>query len=116
MATITVMPDFGNGPWAWLTEDRATQGVGPCIADATCGMPGFGLSKELEEDFAEWVIDFERNCEREGFDWDDFHMRGMALAKRLRREVDSAYVVVYEKPMEDPDCERNERTVIPPED
>jgi hypothetical protein len=101
---ITIMADFGNGPYAWLKEDSdARSGVGVNIADALCGFGGmFPVSAELETDFAEWVVFFERCHDLPAFDWSEFHVRGMALALRLNHELGGTFRVVYDKPFEDP--------------
>jgi len=52
--TITIMADFGNGPYAW--KKRTCEGcasVGSNIADATYGLSNsIGTSAELDGDLA----------------------------------------------------------------
>jgi len=88
--TICIMADFGMGPYAWHQ--------GANIADSLTGFPSrFGVSKNLEADFAEWVIDFERNYERLDFDWDGFHQRGIELSKKLKKEIGDRFIIEYHK-------------------
>lgn len=106
MKTITIMPDFGNGPFAWLkrTDDRGT-GIGVCIADAVSGFryTEFRVSPELEAGFREWAVRFERGArDNRDFPWWQFHETGIALACRLKSEIGTAARVVYAKPPEDP--------------
>ena len=56
--TITIMPDFGNGPYAWEKDDSDdTTYVGGNIADAVSGFEfsGYKVSAALEAKFAAWV-------------------------------------------------------------
>lgn len=93
--TISIMADFGMGPYAWHR--------GGNIADATSGFPAWcGVSKGLEADLAEWVVDFERNFEEPTFDWGAFHRRGIELARRLKAETGGRFEVEYHKCIEDP--------------
>ena len=102
--TITVMADFGMGPYAWLKDSSdKTSFVGGNIADAVSGFSGFlPLSARLEHDFSEWVTEFESHYDEHSFDWRNFNSRGVALSKRLKCEVKDAYDVVYVAPSEDP--------------
>ena len=65
MKMITIMPDFGMGPYAWRKDasDQSTA-VGPNIADALSGFEHteYRVSKALEADFAAWVTWFEREA------------------------------------------------------
>ncbi len=102
--TITIMADFGNGPYAW--KKRTCEGcasVGPNIADATCGLSHvIGSSAELDDDLAAWVVGFERRYDDPQFDWAAFHSQGVALATRLKGEVKDTFDVAYCPPHEDP--------------
>lgn len=105
MKMITIMPDFGMGPYAWEKDDSdRTTCVGGCIADAVCGFVGTGyrVSKALEADFAMWIGLFGRHSHEPGFDWDSFHRQGIALARRLKAELGDQVRVVYDTPVEDP--------------
>jgi hypothetical protein len=101
---ITIMADFGNGPYAWNKDSSdKTTNVGGNIADAVGGFYGFiEISKELENDLASWVLEFERDYEKEPFDWRAFNERGIELSRRLKREVKDAFDVAYSFPWEDP--------------
>jgi hypothetical protein len=112
--TITIMADFGNGPYAWLKEaaDESSL-VGENIADSVsgfCGEPP--VSAALEQAFAEWVTGFEQHCDEPTFDWQGFHSRGLDLSHRLYRELAGSYRVFYDKPYEDPSHPRDARTEI----
>ena len=108
------MADFGNGPYAWLKDASRDGGeVGPNIADAVCGFGAeYGVPAELEKQFADWVIRFEREYENPGFNWNAFHRDGIALCRRLKQVFGDAYRVVYVKPREDPNYGMNRRTEI----
>jgi len=102
--TITIMADFGSGPYAWkkLTCDGCAS-VGANIADATCGLSFLiGTSTQLDDELAAWVVGFERGYDKPEFDWVSFHAQGIALATCLKREVRDRYDVAYFPPHEDP--------------
>ena len=114
--TITVMPDYGMGPYAWEkpSSDHSPY-VGICIATATDGFEaedGTKISPALEAEFNEWTAQFEQFAERVEFDWETFHRQGINLSKKLKSELGSRYEVVYHKPSEDPNREINEYTAI----
>jgi len=112
--TITIMPDFGFGPYAWL-KDAADESdyVGINIANRETGMTVFEISKRLQRNFADWVERFERGAlDNPNFPWASFHEEGLFLGRRLKEEIGKAANVVYVKPFEDPDHERNEKTWI----
>ena len=102
--TINIMADFGNGPYAWKKQaGDGGHGVGSNIADATCGLSHvIGTSQRLDDDFARWVIDFERGYDDPEFDWDLFHMEGLLLTTRLKDEVGNRFTIFYCAPSDDP--------------
>jgi len=110
---IYIMADFGMGPYAWRHGN---------IADSITGFPPeFGVTKELEADFAEWAISFEKDYDSPAFDWEAFHRRGIELSKRLKQEIGTRFDIEYHKAIEDPayenDYEKWKREkVIPIED
>lgn len=111
--TITIMPDFGNGPWAWEKDSTdETTYVGGCIASAEWMDGRYHVSGGLKKEFGEWVSRFENQCKDEGFDWTAFHRRGMELAKRLKQELGDRVKIVYAKPVEDPNHKSEEQTEI----
>lgn len=104
MKQITIMADYGMGPYGWLNENPEEQpGLGPNIADRYGFPPDWNVSKELEADFADWITQFERDSfeNPEMFPWEEFHRRGIELSRRLKREIGSAAHVRYVKPIED---------------
>jgi hypothetical protein len=105
MKIITIMADFGMGPFAWLRHDDSG-GVGGCIADAFGGFyeNEFSVSDGLTRDFAEWARKFERTAyNNPDFPWKAFHAEGIALTRRLKNEIGNQARVLYCRPMEDPD-------------
>ena len=110
--TITIMADFGFGPYAWLKDaSDQTDYVGLNIANRKTGMTEFHVSKLLEADFAKWIDRFERYAlDNPDFDWKTFNQEGVRLAKRLKQEVGNSANVLYVKPAEDPDHEAEEKT------
>ena len=112
--TITIMADFGFGPYAWLkgASDESDY-VGINIANNHTGMTEFDISDRLQKDFADWIGRFERGAlDNPAFTWASFHREGLALSRRLKEEIGEAANVVYVKPFEDPDHEQNEKTWI----
>jgi hypothetical protein len=62
MQLITIMADYGNGPYAWLNENpEESNAPGGNIADMTHGFLDWIVSKELEADFADWILPFDRD-------------------------------------------------------
>ena len=114
--TITVMPDYGMGPYAWQKPGSdESQYVGICIATATEGFEaddGTKIGAELEAEFNEWTAQFEQFAERPNFDWESFHRNGLNLSRKLKVALGPNYRIVYHKPCEDPDRETNEYTEI----
>lgn len=108
MKMLTIMPDFGNGPYAWIKDaDDDTCWVGGCTADALSGFEfsDYKVSAALEADFAAWMTWFGREALGDAalsMDWNSFHEQGFALAKRLKAELGDQVRVVYDKPVEDP--------------
>lgn len=115
--TPTIMPDYG-GAWGWILRDEpdtSVTTVGGNNADVAQGFlhETIRLSPELESDFAEWQLVFNRyDGPQEEFDWGTFHERGGELARRFRGEVGDAAVVRYAKPVEDPDFRMDEVVII----
>jgi len=110
--TITIMADFGFGPYAWL-KDAADESdyVGMNIANFKMGMSVFEISKQLEADFAKWIDRFERDAlDNPDFPWVSFHEDGLILSHRLKEEIGSAANVVYVKPFEDQYHQTDEKT------
>lgn len=103
---LTVMPDYGMGPFLWSRDAIWPGGVGPNCCDATGRCGDHPMSKGLWEDCRAWVIEFARATSSDPFQvdlpWADFHARGLALARRLKEEVGEEFRVCYLKPREDP--------------
>lgn len=80
MKMITIMPERMGG-YAWLKqEDDGTTYVGVGLSQS-----GYKVSDELANEFAQWRGQWEGAMDREdaNFDWDDFHRRGLALARAV---------------------------------
>ena len=106
---ITVMPDYGMGPYAWeKPASDHTPYVGLCIATAIDKREtedGTTITDDLHAAFVAWTGDFEQFAERPDFDWKKFHARGSKLSHRLKLELGKRFRVVYHKPGEDPEHE-----------
>jgi hypothetical protein len=117
---ITIMSDFGMGPYAWKNDngDIWDKVVGVNIADSVTGFKctDYSVPKELEEDFSDWVWNFENHYDYEKFNWKNFHERGILLAKRLKKQIGNQAIVRYSKAAEDPDYQTDEITIISLED
>lgn len=115
---LTVMVDYGNAPFLWRVDDPGRAGVGTNICDAVCWRESFPMSEGLWRKFADWAIEFDRTTfysddfDANGWNWTDFHVRGLELAHWLKEEVGDTYRVVYEKPCEDPEYEVDERREV----
>lgn len=112
--TITIMADFGMGPWAWEKDasDETTR-VGLNIASSEWIVSRYDVSTSLKKDFSAWVIHFENHYDDAGFDWPEFHRRGIELSRRLKAELGVRVKIVYAKPVEDPNHKTGEQTEIP---
>lgn len=112
---FTIMPDFG-GAYGWRKDNIDNAGVGGNHADAMGWCDDIGISLSLHEQFAVWQNEFENAaCQGQdfaGFDWLDYHHRGIRLSHLLKAELGERAIVIYEKAFEDP-CRRDaERRVI----
>ncbi len=99
MRVITIMPDFGLGPYAW----QRGEGL---IADAVTGfrLSEFKVSPELEAEFADWIDWFGGGALNPDFSWQAFHWLGIDLSRKLKAELGDQARVIYCKPLEDPAC------------
>ena len=79
---ITVMPDYGMGPYAWeKPASDHTPYVGLCIATAIDKREtedGTTITDDLHAAFVAWTGDFEQFAERPDFDWKKFQTIDMA--------------------------------------
>ncbi len=107
LQTITIMADFGNGPYAWLKSSfDISEYVGINIADAVSGFGDeLSVSDELEMDFMNWIFYFENNYHKPDYDWTEFNRLSAEMSKRLALELNGIYRIIYQKPIEDPDYE-----------
>lgn len=117
-ATLTVMPDYGNGPFLWIQRHADQSGIGGNCCDATARCGQHPMSEDLWCAFVDWTAEFERTspmlddpCWRD-WDWMAFHRRGLRLAERLKREIGDSHRVVYLKPSEDPNDRIDERREV----
>ena len=104
LQTITIMADFGNGPYAWLkNSSEESEYVGINIADYVSGFGDeLSVSEALEIDFMNWVSYFEADYDKPDFNWTRFNQQGVEMAKRLYLELNRIYCVIYQQPIEDP--------------
>ena len=109
------MPDFGNGPYTWLKDcSDKSRYVGGNIGDFSGFAGDPQVSTELEQEFAKWIVLFDRKGHDPNFDWITFHSQVLALTQRLASELNDAYRYLYRKPVEDPDWKDNRTTEIQP--
>jgi len=115
---LTVMVDYGNAPFLWLVDKPNQRGVGPNCCDGVSWRSSFPMSEGLWRKFADWAIEFDctsfnsDNFNADDWDWPAFHARGLQLSRWLKKEVGTAYRVVYDKAFEDPNHSIDERTEI----
>jgi hypothetical protein len=115
MKMITIMPDFGNGPYAWIKDaSDDTTYVGGNIADAVDGFKhsGYKVSAAIEADFAAWMMLFGNYSDSPAFDWPAFHRQGIALTKRLKAELGDRVRIVYDTQVEDPSYAMDARSEV----
>lgn len=98
---LSVMADFGSGPYAWL-QTAGRRGIGACIADVDGFPEEYNVSKSLIQDFTAWIIEFESQCFQGTLDWPQWNAWGLALSRRLMLEIGDRYRIVYHRPVEDP--------------
>ena len=114
---LTVMPDFGSGPYLWLIENSTPDCslVGGNVASDGywSSEPTLShVSQELREEFDDWITQFELYSEFHRFKWECFHQRGLILAQRLKNQAGDNFIVRYVKPVEDPNHEQDEIKII----
>lgn len=103
MQTITIMPDFGNSPYAWLKESTdKSEYVGLNVGAYLCKPTEFEITVDLHERFIAWCMAFEIHYDQKGFDWEAFHKNGVSLKNELADMVGPNFNVVYVEPVEDP--------------
>lgn len=103
-STISIMADFGMGPYAWLRNpEQSPPLVGSNIADSVSGFPEeYNVSSALERDFANWVTEFERDYDKPEFDWENWNKVGISLTQRLKAEIGDRFLLEYHYPFKDP--------------
>lgn len=120
---ITIMPDFGGAPYAWIKRSGDIgHGVGGNFADAVGWFLGDPIPHTLHESLWQWSVrlaDFDMRCADisdpdrwHAFPWAKFHRDGLRLAKQVKAQLGQKYAVIYEKPYEDPGRETHERREI----
>jgi Circularly permutated YpsA SLOG family len=115
---LTVMVDYGFAPFLWLVDAPNCAGIGGSLCDGTGWHESCPMSEGLWRKFADWAMEFDRTSfnsdgfDPNGWDWIAFHARGLCLSRWLKEEVGSAYRVVYEKPVEDPNWMLDERQEV----
>lgn len=115
---LSIMPDYGSGPYLWILRDADSDScqVGPNLASYEFWPDDeeflASVTKELQEDFDDWVLQFELYADFRRFKWEPFHKRGLNLAHRLKKQIGDKAIVRYVKPFEDPKHEEDEITII----
>lgn len=114
--TLTIMPDFG-GAFCWHAygEGGADERVGAC-----CQLPPVqrGMRKgphPLSGKFSRWQSRFEDAYDGSRplrINWLRFHQEGLSLTRQLKTALGDNYCIIYEKPMEDPWHQRQERREV----
>jgi hypothetical protein len=104
---LSIMADYGSGPYLWILRNGSseTSEVGPNIASYEFWPDDEFLSsvtKELREDFDDWVLQLELYAELRKFQW----------ARRLKNQIGGKAIVRYVKPCEDPNYKQDEVTII----
>ena len=112
--TICIMADFGKGPYAWLRQsDELPPYVGINIANSWEGFEEeFDILKVLEEEFKQWIDNFEINCDKRDFDWKTFNDIGLRLSRNVKHIVGDKYNVEYHIPCEDPNYDHISNNTI----
>lgn len=101
---IKIMSDFGEA----IFWDQ--KGVAMGCYKEDCDFP---ISQSLLNEFYNWHSSFEGFLfEKPSFNWNEYHKKGISLAKKLKKEVGENVKVVYQKPFEDPNHYIDETTTI----
>lgn len=110
----TLFLDTGTDTWLWMKDanDEAIY-IGEAVGVYRHWFGKHKISNQLEHDATTWLLEFEKanlyNMENaQNFNWTNFHTRGLALAKRLKRELGDEADVRYIKASEDPSYNRKE--------
>lgn len=98
------------GAWASIFQPERAAFIGSNCAGGKFWSGQKDISAELIDHFDAWQDRFETadfsamepGQDRHGeFSWCTFHRDGLELAKRLKRELGSEFIVIYNKPFED---------------
>jgi hypothetical protein len=98
------------GAWGWIYRPDRRAFIGGCSSSHDGWGGDKPISDELRKAFDRWQLRFERaplsdipkgHDGAKGFSWRRFHVDGLRLAKRLKRELGPEYVVIYSRPWED---------------
>ena len=93
------MADFGNGPYAWIKDSAdETSYVGLMVADSESGFPDdIEVSTSLQNDFAEWAMNYDTHGLDSFFDFGTHNHRGEELSIRLKRELGERFRIMFRK-------------------
>jgi hypothetical protein len=107
------MADIGMAPYAWIKPAwDTTRYIGKNCAGFGHKPDEFDMPAELHEQFVQWCSGYERDCDKEGFNWSAFNQEGMTLARKLKKAISRRFAVVYSKATEDPTCGDDNLTQI----
>ncbi len=105
---IVIYADYGSA-WAWDEE-------GVCMGSDNDAIEDYEINQGLLDKFDSWQRKFESAPFDEhgnllNFDWEEFHKVGLSLCHELKRALGDV-TVVYEKPFEDPNHDKDGRVEI----
>lgn len=111
---IIIMADYGSGAYAWdekgvpydFENIPNIEGIGEIISELERWQEWFQKGTLADKDFLQ-TTPFARN-----FPWEEFHAKGLELARRIRRLIDPEIKLVYSNPVEDPNYKIDENTEI----
>jgi hypothetical protein len=102
---FAIFADFGTG-YVWVKS------AGVTLEEY---FPDNAAILQIEKELIEWCDQFDRSAwyHDPKFPWEEFHEKGLSLARRLADELkDTDIGVVYERPFEDPAFEVSKPIVI----
>lgn len=111
---VKIMPDYGEYFWYRLPFHLLYESLSP---EWLIKADGLLLPADLRKQLQAWYLVFgAAPVSHPGFcadiDWEAFHARGIALARKLKAFLDDVAPVYYEKPMEDPNVHEDERVEV----
>lgn len=104
------------GEWAWEYRPAGKYMIGSPVGECDWWRGEPALPRELVMAFNAWHGEWSQaawsgDAHCDAFDWEAFHVKGLALARRLKQVVGAGYKVIYLRPYEEPNKEEGGRVL-----